>query len=258
MPAVSKISSISSPINRDTLAAALITAFSNAGYSAIHDDFTNASGVRSLVYRQQFNANTHGTIFLENQITQTRIISSRITTSWNLTTHTPGAIATALSSSVSFGALARVNFTAINHPELRLVLMEQGTTAAQILGIVRPAIAPPWWSEATYPYAFIPQNVNLNTFLPFPSANNPYASTANYPLLYISQLAANAPISNLPDAIAGAALILSPTNKGVSGAFSNEVALCSGTGLKRGDMLGEFLLLYPATSGIAVRSNIPA
>lgn len=258
MPAVSKISSISSPISRQTIGDALKVAFANAGYSTLVDDYTNASGVRSLVYQVSYGTATYSTIFLETQINLSRVVSSRIGTSWNVSTHTMGAIATALSSSVTFNALAKVTFTAIAHSEMRLVVMEQGTTTAQIMGIIRPSLKPTWWDENTYPFAFTPQNVNLNTFLPFPTANNPYASTANYPLLYISQLAANAPISNLPDAIAGAALILSPTNKGVSGAFSSEVALCSGAGLKRGDMIGEYLLLYPATSGIAVKSNVPA
>lgn len=259
MPAVSKINSITSPINRDTLAVGLKTAFTNAGYTTLVEDYAATStSDRLLIYSLNFNSSTYGTIFLENRITSARSLTSRISTGWDIATHTATGFTSAYTSSVSLGAIARVNFTAVNHPETRLVIVEQGTTTSTILGIIRPGVKPDWWLESSHPFAWIPQTSAMTNMLGFTGATtqNPYATTSPYPLLYVSALAANSP-GNKPDAIAGMAMILSPTNRSWAGIFSNELALCSTTG-KRGDMIGDFLLLGSGTSALAVRSNVPA
>lgn len=259
MPAVSKISSISSPINRDTLSAALKTAFTNAGYTTLVEDYAaSTTSDRILIYRLDFNSSTYGSIFLENRITSARSLTSRISTGWDTTNHVATGFTSTYTSSISLGAIARVNFTAINHPETRLVTVEQGTTTSTTLGIIRPGVKPDWWNESAHPFAWIPQTSAMNNLLGFTGATtqNPYATTSPYPLLYVSAFAGNSPGAK-PDAIAGMAMILSPTNRSWSGIFSNELALCSTTG-KRGDMINDFLLLGNGTSALAVRSNIPA
>ena len=261
MPAVSKVTSIVSPITRDTIAVALKAAFTNAGYTNLVEDYAaTTTSDRILIYRLDFSPTTYGTIFLENRITNLRAISDRITTAWDTNTHAPatGAFTSPYSSSVAFGTTARVNFIAVNHPESRLILIDQGTTTSATLGVIRPAIKPDWWLESSHPFAWIAQTPTMLNQLGFTGAvtQNPYAVTTPYPLLYISALAANSP-GNKPDAIAGIATILSPNNRSWAGIFSNEFALTSSTG-KRGDMIGEFLMLANGTSAIAVRSNVPS
>lgn len=259
MPAVSKISSISSPINRDTLAVGLKAAFTNAGFTTLVEDYAASStSDRLLIYSINFSGGTYGTIFLENRITSARSLTSRISTGWDISTHTATGYTSAYTSSVSLGAIAKVTFTAINHPETRLVIVEQGTTTSTILGIIRPGVKPDWWNESTHPFAWTPQTSAMSNLLGFTGATtqNPYASTSPYPLLYVSAFAGNSPAAKA-DAIAGIAIILSPTNRSWSGIFSNELALCSTIG-KRGDMIGDFLLLGTGTSALAVKSNVPA
>jgi hypothetical protein len=237
----------------------LKTAFTNAGYTTLVEDYAaTTTSDRLLIYRVDFSAATYGSIFLENRITSGRSLTSRISTGWDTTTHTATGFTSAYTSSISLGAIAKVTFTAINHPELRLVIVEQGTTTATTLGIIRPGVKPDWWLESSHPFAWTPQTSTMLNFLGFTGATtqNPYASTAPYPLIYVSALAANSP-GNKPDAIAGIAMILSPTNRSWAGIFTNEVALCSTTG-KRGDMIGDFLLLGSGISALAVRSNVPA
>lgn len=258
MPATSRVTVLSSGITRETIYTNLKTALNLAGYTTLVDESTDTANTRSLVHSVQLSPTTHGTIFLENRLTSTRILSSRIFTTYNTTTKTAGAIATPFNSSVQFNITARITFTSINHPELRLVVIEQGVgTIATIIGIARPAVKPTWWDENSYPYAFIAQSNTINNFLAFPAANNPYANTNPYPLLYISQLAQKTPVVAQADAIAGIAAILPPVAQGWSGIFSNEVALCSASGLKRTDMIGEFLLLSGGVSALAIRSNVP-
>lgn len=257
MPATAKLINIAPPITRDAIALGLKSAFTAAGYTTLVEDYAaSATSDRILVYRLDLSAATRGTIFLENRITNTRVVNCRIATTYSTASHALGAIATVAQSTVTFIGTTQIRLTAIAHPEAPLVMMEQGTSTAQILGVVRPANKPAWWDENTHPYATIPQTNALTSWLPFPAANNPYNSAVNYPLLTISQLAAAAP-NTLNDVMGGFAAIMSNTNKGYMGVFSNELALCSAPGLKRGDMLGEFLLLNTGTSALAIRSAVP-
>lgn len=47
-----------------------------------------------------------------------------------------------------------IKFTAINHPEIRGVYIQQLEKIPMFIGLIRPANIPQWWNENTKPYAY--------------------------------------------------------------------------------------------------------
>lgn len=269
MVAIAKVSTLSPTINRATLADAIKVAMANAGLS-LFDDFTDPANARHLIYRLNFNTKTYGTLFLDVKNPSLLSISQSMMTGWNATTHAmpTGAIASASSAAVTFANSASLSLTAINHPEAKLVLIDNSAGINPLfLGYVRPNQNPgSWWDENLYPYCFLPRGGVFNSFISFIGSLSPDNIAAGY------YYAANT-ISNLSNADAngcmvqaGALQLLSP-GTGLTGKnprFSNEFALAAATGYKRGDMLinasdanDKFLLLTAGNSGICLRSNTP-
>ncbi|MEO8892053.1 MAG: hypothetical protein ABI417_11055 [Coleofasciculaceae cyanobacterium] len=254
MPATSRTVNFVAPINRDTICINLKAAAVFAGLSLVEDYALNATSDRSLVLRFIYPGSP--AIFLEIKVTNARAISSRLYKDWNSSTHVGSNIAIAYSPTVVLFISGAVQIIAINHAEAKLLLITQ-RTVFQVCGVMRPLTKPSWWIEADYAFCFFP-NTSFTAFAPFlPNSNNPYISSNSYGLLYTSALNANAPITNSPDVIKGGAIITSPNGTGISGVFSEEFAICAGTGKSRGDMIGDFLLLNPAISGLAIASNVP-
>jgi hypothetical protein len=257
MPAIASLISLDTGVTNLTLANTLRTALEFAGYNTV-DFFTAANSDRVLISRFNFNPNTYGTIFLENRVTTTRGIYQRLITNWDSVNRVPPttAIATPNNTTVTFGT-AKTLFTVVNHPEFRMVMVEQGTSY-QFAGYARPATKPAWWDENTYPYVFAPTNNALTAFNGFPA--NPYGTTGAYPLLYITQMSQTTPITNKPDVLEGAGILLPPiaSPKGYVGVFSSDIGICSATGLRRGDMIENFLLLSIGISALGIKSNAPS
>jgi hypothetical protein len=270
MVAIAKVTTLSPTITRATLADAIKVAMSNAGLT-LFDDFTDSANARHLIYRLNFNTKTYGTLFLDVKNPSLLSVSQSMMTGWNASTHAmpTGAIASASSSATTFAASASLSLTAINHPEAKLVLIDNSTnTNPLFLGYVRPNQNPgSWWDENLYPYLFLPRVGTFNSFLSFTTTLSPDNIAAGY---YYSPNT----ISNLtnPDATgamvqAGALQLVSPGTAytGKNPRFSNEFGLAAATGYKRGDMLinasdanDKFLLLTPGgNSGICLRSNTP-
>jgi hypothetical protein len=52
------------------------------------------------------------------------------------------------------------NFYAINHPEIRGVVVSQAGVEVAFVGYLRPLTTPSFWNENQYPFAFIPKAMN--------------------------------------------------------------------------------------------------
>jgi hypothetical protein len=248
--AISRIITFTNPINRNTICTAILAAAALAGLDLVQDFAATALSDRSLIFRFIYPGSPAS--FLEIRVTNGRGISSRIYKDWNTT---GSSVATAYSPVVILFTIGIVQIIAINHLEARLLLISQ-RTVFQVCGILRPDFKPQWWNEISFPFAFQP-NINFTVFSNWlPAVNNPYNSSVNYSLLAIASLNARTPV-NEADVIAGAAIINSPNATGVSGIFGPDFALCTATGLNRADMLGAFLVLNPAVSGLAIASNVP-
>lgn len=252
--AISRVITFTSPINRNTICTAILAAAALAGLNLVQDFAATAISDRSLIFRFIYPGSA--SIFLEIRVTNGRGVSSRLYKDWNTASSTGSSVATPYSPAVILSTIGVVQIIAINHLEARLLLITQ-RTVFQVCGIMRPDFKPQWWNEISFPFAFQP-NVNFTSFANWlPAANNPYNSSVNYSLLAIASLSSRTPMINEADVIAGAAIINSPNATGVSGIFGPDFALCTATGLNRADMLGTFLVLNPAVSGLAIASNVP-
>lgn len=74
-----------------------------------------------------------------------------------------------------FNYLSPIKFTAINHPEIRGVYIQQLDKIPCFIGLIRPATPPSWLNEANFPYFFTPLSPSFFSYRSFFGAANPWS-----------------------------------------------------------------------------------
>lgn len=246
---------LASNITQATLVSALLTAFSNAGYSAPVDNYTSGTD-RIIVYRFDSDVSkTFGQNYLRVRITSAFQILHQILTSWNATTKTGnnGSVEVALAT---IATTSIINFDALNGGnEYKLVVVTQ-TTTSFILGIICPENKPTWWDINVWPYGFIFLSINLNSFRG--STLNPYSNSDYSSFLNSTAMGLANTQNNRRDVLTGV-VILSASNRGVAAKTSDDLAIACASGSSKFDILSfpdstaQYLVINNVSGGLAFR-----
>ena len=173
-------SNLSSGFNQTTLGNAIITAFTNAGFSTPIQDYLDVSNNRQIIWQVVANSlKTYGTFFIKVQITTALAVTQTLSTGWNTTTKV-ATNASSANTSVTYNNTIAVQFKSINGGnEFKLPYIYQiGTTLSQILGYIYPDDKNSI-DENSYCMAFQFTSPSSKTFLS--TAQVPFTSTS-FPL----------------------------------------------------------------------------
>lgn len=245
------------------LADAIKAAMTNAGFSAIFDEYTSGTD-RFLVYQLVFDTGkTYGTVYLVIKINASFAVTQRLYTSWNKNTRVGDNAGTETTTSgATLVNNAQVEFVGFSRsPEFRIVALFQGTVSI-FLGYIRPENKPNWWDENVYPYAFIPvSNSNFTTW--YGTALTPYSGGAGtggrlQAHLNVAQFGTQNPVTGRRDILSNI-LFYSSANEGIAGRSSADLVQVAATNLLKKDIIQvnpgteEYYLLNGVAGGLAVR-----
>ncbi len=257
MPATRTITSLGATITQSNLVAAIVTAFTNAGFVAVVDDYTSGTD-RILVYSHTVGAGTFGTIFLRVRITSALGIFQQLYTSWNTSTKTGNNSST----EVSLGTLSTTipcSFNALNGGnEYKLICLVQGSTLFP-LGLIAPNTRRGSWSLNSWSWGFIFTSsamsvVRGSSLNQFASVDYDIALAAN------SRLGTANPTDNERDVLSNI-ILLSQSNQGFAGRSSDDLGIVSASGSTRYDTIPitgtsqQYLVINPGSGGFVVRIN---
>jgi hypothetical protein len=249
---------LAATITQANLVAALKTAFTNAGFATLYDEYTAASTNKFLVYEITADSSkTYGKIYLRVGVGTGLITYSEIFTSWDAVNHA-GINGSTLNTFTAFSSSSSISFAAFNGgDEFKIVVLVQGSIVIP-LGVLIPASRPSWWDLNLWPWGFVPTASN---FLSWRStAINPYTNDS-YQLLSVTNsiLGTANPQTNKRDVITGI-LLGSSSNTGIAGKTSDDLAIVCASGSSRYDTIQPtgttqvFTILNNASGGFAVRT----
>jgi hypothetical protein len=243
------------------IAGNLSTAFTNAGFGNPINSYNTANGDFHNVFQiVGDNTVTKGTIFFDSWVTnQTsssaqRQIFSQIFDTWNSTSGTNGSNIYVYPSSPA-SSLSIVNgqpiiFTSINHPELKVVSVQQLSYGQYFFGILRPKNIPDWWNQNVFPYFFMVtfhNNANNNSgqlvnFFPLASTLNPFSNGGYLSYMRNSGFLNANPVTGKRSILPGLVMVNETTLQGDAGKTSDDILIASGT-------LTSFLDTLPVITG---------
>lgn len=213
------------------IAAATVTTAS-APYlvtTTVFDDMTSSGYV---VYQVTTDSTkTKGTAYWRvnaSIASSTLTVTQSLSDTWNATTHavTGAAAGTGSTFTTTLNTNNPVTFTVVKHPEMQLVLIDQGTSPLNVVGWVRPFYKITEWDENTCPFLFIPFTETLQTFYGVSSTLFPFTSaTGVITLLPHTQYQKVNKISGLPPIKPGPLELLPSSNEGGCGSFSSDIAV---------------------------------
>ncbi len=240
MPATRTDSNLLAPFTLTNFLTAFKAAMDDAGYSAPFDEF--GSNNENIVFEYNFDSTSaKGKAYLKATVAfdssaRTVTISQNFYDSWDTSADT-GSNASTTYTSPAFSVDSQIFFTAISHPEVRLVIVMQGASLYHF-GLIRPANMPKFWNDNyknSRLYAFIPEDSNLKSFKGLAAAGTPYNSASNSLMWTMATLqTANDLIgaTPLPEMLVSP-FLMAPINFGTNGQFSNEIAITASTGMPR-------------------------
>lgn len=76
-----------------------------------------------------------------------------------------------------------IKLTAINHPEIRGVYIQQAEKYPMFFGLCRPVNKPLAWNENIYPYCYVSENSSFFRYRSFYGSQNPYNCPIDNPTL---------------------------------------------------------------------------
>lgn len=254
MPATRTTTTLSAPISQSNLCTALQSVFSTAGLGNPIDDFTSGTD-RILIFAKTTGTGTFGTIYLRLRITSGLRVFQQLFTTWNSSTNS----GTRPISEHEYDTLSSdidIKFDIFNRePEYWLILVSQSSKFLP-LGMVAPSIKRSNFSFNSFAWGFIFTSKNMTNVRGSPG----YYSSDNYELsLAGSGRLSNAdPIDNERDVITGI-MLLSQSNQGIAGKFSDDLAVIAAAGTSRYDNVlisgtsEQYLIIAPGPGGIGVR-----
>lgn len=220
-------SDISTPISQSSL------------FAGLRDALTGVFGtnpLKSYIATDQFavwellgDTKTFGRAFYRLRVTSTLAVTHAIGATWTDSTNTLGNPSGEVQSMIyASGTPVRLLGFATN--DYKFLLNVQGTTP-QLLGWFRPTA--PNFDESSYPRFFIPSNSDLTTCVC--TGLSPYGSTISFTTqLGQTQFGGPDTFSQTRSAAQGF-WIYAPSNTGVLGQASEDLALGACTGMARGD-----------------------
>lgn len=179
-------------------------------------------------YSVNHDSTTYGNTFMQVVTDNTTNIYIRFLSGFNSSTNAmldPGSY-----KSFSSTLNAIHEFKAINHPEIRGVIITQNTTVLNFVGYYRPAGIPNWFSTNNYPYGFY--SISENVAIP----DNSLSMTTGLVLNDLTGATFNISpnigiLNNNPENNNRRYLLKSPllgynsSNKYIVGQFSTDIAL---------------------------------
>ncbi|MBD2503421.1 hypothetical protein [Anabaena azotica] len=145
---------LSGNINNVSFVNALRDALISVGYTSF-DTFLVGSAEHRILALNSSSA-AKGTVYLQISCNSSFNTGYQLHESWNTSPTARGGTNSTIN--VGIGGFAAgttaVTFYSVNHPEAKLVTIEQGTSQS-VVGVIRPkGIAPSWWNENDFAYAF--------------------------------------------------------------------------------------------------------
>ncbi len=255
-PATRTTTSLASGITQTTIVSALLTAFSNAGYSSPVDNYTSGSD-KVLVYALTYDASkTYGTVYYKIRISSGIAIYFQVLSSWNAVSHT-GSNGSTDSLISTLTTTSTIVFDSLNaSSEYKLVVVTQSGVSF-LLGLIFPSSKPSWWDVNSFPYGFAFSTTTINAMVG--SSLSPY-SNQNYSTLLNTTFMGSANLqTNRRDVLTGI-VIFSNANRGVACKTSDDLAIAAASGNSRFDILtfpgstNEYLIINNVPGGLAVRT----
>lgn len=224
--------SYSSPTSLATFVTTLNTAMVAAGFTVF--DSQVIASVQTQIYSINLNTGaSKGINYLQVSIPAPCTISAKLLSGWTVGSNLPLNAGTANASTVfSLTNLVQMNFYAINSAELKAVLITQGTLSF-LLGIIRPANLEIWYSENSWNYAFLADNLafNYSTIYGFyRSLLNPENVAGFCPSNWNSALAIQNSFNSNNRQIKPIEMF-SPNNFGAFAYTSTDLVWCAGNGI---------------------------
>jgi hypothetical protein len=250
---------LNSTITQQNLYDTIKARFVAAGYTLV-SEFTIDTN-KAIVFRLTLDSTKiYSRIFLRIRVTTDLIVYQQIYTSWDTVTSS-GNFPSTESAGVTFANNVAIDFVSlVSSPEYRFVILSQGIMIA-LLGILRPGTKPTFWSEDSFPYAFINGNNwdEGNMFRTwFSCASSPYGNVGDFTSnMADSRLSRPNPLNNLRDSQAG--MILFSGSQGIAGQTSNDFLSVAAVGQTRFEEIiftagvEEYLLLNPNYGAMALR-----
>jgi hypothetical protein len=266
MPATRTISSLSATITQASLATAIQTAFTNAGFSApVLDATSGTDRILAYAYTSVSGSFSFNTVYLRLRITSTLGIFQQLSTG----IPSGGTSGTNASTEVSLGTLVSTTpctFNSLNSGnvvvggttfvEYRLIFLVQGSLMLP-LGLFAPINRRGSWSLNSWSWAFIftssalsvARGTNLNQYA---SADLDVLASGN------TRLGTSNPSDNERDVLSNL-ILLTQSNQGSPGRSSDDLAIVSANGSSRYDTIPitgtsqQYLIVNPGSGGFAVR-----
>lgn len=249
-------SSLAATITQSNFVTALKTAFTNAGFTNLVDEFTSGTD-KILVYDfVSDNTKTVGTLYLRVRITTALLIAQQLYTTWTVGTHT-GTNASTEVTYITLATTSPVNFIALNgSSEYRFVVITQGSLFA-LLGVLAPASRPAWWDLNSWSWGFITTGSTLATWRA--SGLCPYSPPDFDTFLNNARMATQNLQTNRRELLKGI-ILLNQSNTGTGGRTSDDLAFGYFSGTGRFDVNTPFgttqsyLVITNTSGGFAVRT----
>jgi hypothetical protein len=256
MPATRTISSLAATFTQAQLRDALITAFTNAGFSSPTQSFTSGSDL-IVVFPFVVNAgNTYGTSYVRLRISSAFGIFQQMYATWNTGTSS----GTGNSTEVSYGTLSssvNITFNSLNGgSEYKLIALTQNTTFIP-LGMIAPANLRSSWNLNSWTWGFIFTSTAM-TALRSTTINQYSNADFDIALAGNSRLASANSVDGERDILTGL-ILLSQANQGFSGKTSDELGIVAANGSTRYDTVTksgtteQYLIVGVGSGGLAVR-----
>ncbi|MDZ8240584.1 MAG: hypothetical protein RMZ69_26110 [Nostoc sp. ChiQUE01a] len=248
---------LSPTITQTSLVNAIKTAFINAGYSSLYDEFV--SGTDQVLVYEWINDSTKnfGKVYLRIRVTTALLIGQQLYAGWNTGTHT-GTNGSTEATYSSFSSSTTILLNALNGAEeYKFVFLSQGSTLVP-LGIITPFDRPGWWDLNSWAYGFFFTTSSPSVLRGVATAALPYSSTDFDTFLTNSRMSSVNPQTSKPDIIKGL-LLLTQSSSGVGGATSEDLAIGAFNGQTRLSIVAplnssqEYLILSNVTGGLGIR-----
>lgn len=256
MVATRTITNLATGFTQTQLRDAIITAFTNAGFSSPIQTFTSGTDL-IVVFAFVVNAGaTYGTSYVRVRITNTFLIYQQIFATWNTGTSS-GANS---STEVSYGTLTNTTAVVFNSfngvSEYRLVCLTQNTLFMP-LGMIAPVTLRSSWNLNSWSWGFIFTSTTMVALRT--TTLNPYnSSDCDIALAGSTRLATANTVDNERD-IFTALVLLTQSNQGFTGKTSDDLGVVSASGSTRYDTIyksgttEQYLLINVGSGGFAVR-----
>lgn len=239
---------------------AIRDALISIGYT-LFDAFSVTSTEHRIFTLTSSNA-TKGTIFLQISVNSSfGTFSHQLHETWNTSTKV-GTNSAVNYNMPGFGAATTSVFLyAVNHPEAKLLIIEQGI-AQGIIGVFRPKQSPPsWWNENNFAYIFqakystSPANSRLG------STTSPFGNAIDYEYLQLLKLQDGNAQNNNARSILPLCILSAGTGGGII-ASCDDVVICASNTMRPMDTITispteiyTYIWGNALNSGIAIRTT---